>query len=149
MHSICNLLNEQPTAVYANARIHPKYSVDTTVAGILSFGNGVQASFDCSFDVTDRQAYQIVGSEGTIDVLSAYRPDINENGEGQIIITNATGKETVGVAGDQYKLQVEHFANAIIEDKEPSYSNEKMLQNMKVLDAAYQSIKEGKCVELS
>lgn len=148
LHAICNLLNEQPTAVYASALIHPKYKVDTTVAGVLSFGNGVQASFDCSFDLTFRQNYQIVGSEGTIEVLSPYRPDLNENGEGLINVTNATGKETVRVVGDQYKLQVEQFANAIIDNKEPSYSTEKMLHNMKVLDAAYQSIKDGKRVEL-
>ncbi|MDL4839201.1 Gfo/Idh/MocA family protein [Aquibacillus rhizosphaerae] len=150
IHSICNILNDQPTDVYANARIPEKFNVDTTVAGVLSFENDIQASFDCSFDVTPRQTYQVVGSQGTIEVVGPYRPDANESGEGFIRVVKSNGEtEEYSVAGDQYKLQVEHFVDSVIEKKQPSYTNEKMLNHMKVMDAAFHSIETGKSIKLS
>ena len=148
VHSICNILDDQPTHVYANARIHEKCNVDTTVAGVLSFQNGIQTSFDCSFDLTFRQSYQVIGSKGIIEVMAPYRPDVTVNGDGEIRIHLDGETEKIRVSGDQYKLQVEHFAGAIIENKEPSYSSEKMLNNMKVLDAALQSIEQRTPINL-
>lgn len=150
LHSICHVLDDLPTKVYANAKLHPEFQVDTTTAGVLTFANGVQGSFDSSFDVVPRQSYQVVGSKGTIEVVDAFRPDKNENGEGLIRVTKEDGKvEELKVNGDQYKLQVEHFAASVLEGKQPSYSNEKILNNMKVLDACYESIKTGNSVEVN
>ncbi|MRH41954.1 gfo/Idh/MocA family oxidoreductase [Aquibacillus halophilus] len=148
-HSIRYIMDAEPVKVYASAKTDPKYKVDTTVAGVLSFENGVEALFDCSFEATFRNLYEVLGSTGKIEVNSAYRPDTSENGEGVIRVTKDNGEvEEFSVAGDQYKLQVEHFSECVLENKEPSYSNEKITNNMKVIDACFKAIETGNSVRI-
>lgn len=148
-HSIRTILGEEPVKVYASANMDLKYNVDTTVAGVLSFASGVEASFDCSFQGTFRNSYTVVGSKGTIKVMSAYRPDLNELGKAVIRVKKENGSaEEYVVAGDQYKLQVEHVSDAIANNTQPIYSSEKMLNQAKVLDACFASVESGKSVNL-
>ncbi|MCT2537234.1 Gfo/Idh/MocA family oxidoreductase [Aquibacillus koreensis] len=149
IHSLCYILDQQPNHLFASAKIHPEFKVDTTVAGTLSFDNGVQANFDCSFDSTFRQKYQVVGSEGIIEVFGPYRPDVTETGSGLVRVTKSNGEvEEFNIEADQYKLQVEDFADAIIENRQPKYNSEKMINNMKVLDAVFKSIESGNRITL-
>ncbi|WP_407271069.1 Gfo/Idh/MocA family protein [Radiobacillus sp. PE A8.2] len=148
LHSICNILNMKPTNIFASAKVDPRNQVDTNVAGTLSFNNGVQASFDCSFDLTSRNSYQVVGSKGSIEVNGAFRPDQNENEEGRITVQTEDGMEEFFIQADQYKLQVENFASAIFEGKQPSYTNEMMLDHALVVDACLKSIDTRESVSL-
>jgi xylose dehydrogenase (NAD/NADP) len=150
LHSIRNILDSEPIKVFASAKTDSEYGIDTTTAGVLTFENGVQALFDCSFESFRRHTYEIFGSTGKIEVMAAYRPDTaNEKGEGLIRLTKGDGEvEEYRIAGDQYKLQAEHFADSILNSKEPSYTREKMMNNMKILDACYESIVSGVSVEI-
>ncbi len=148
LHSIREILQEEPTQVYAHAKQNTAH-VDTTVAGTLSFASGVEAVFDCSFDQLPVNGYEVVGSTGKIEVQNAYRPDKNSDGAGLLRVTKSDG-ETVEmrVEGDQYKLQVEHFSEAVLEDKALLYTEEKMLNNIRTIDACYKSIATGKAVRM-
>ncbi|SDM22022.1 Gfo/Idh/MocA family protein [Sediminibacillus halophilus] len=148
LHSIREILQEEPIQVYAHAK-HNAAHVDTTVAGTLSFASGVEAVFDCSFDQLPVNRYEVVGSTGKIEVQNAYRPDKNPDGAGLLRITNSDG-ETVEmrIEGDQYKLQVEHFSEAVLQDKPLLYTEEKMLNNIRTIDACYKSITTGEAVRL-
>ncbi|MBM7570269.1 Gfo/Idh/MocA family protein [Aquibacillus albus] len=149
IHVIRNILDEEPVNVYASSKIHPQFNVETNTAGVLTFANGVQATFDSSFEAMSRQTYQVVGSKGKIDVNGAFRPDTLEGGAGIIQLTKENGEvEEFAVEGDQYKLQVEHFAQCVIENKQPSYSKEKIRNQMKVFDASLQSMNNGSNVAL-
>ncbi|WP_226037111.1 Gfo/Idh/MocA family protein [Aquibacillus saliphilus] len=147
LHSIRNILDEEPVKVYASAKKDSKYKVDTNVAGVLTFDSGVEASFDCSFNAIGRNAYEVIGSKGSIEVTSAYRPDVNENGQGVIRLKKDNGEvEEFTIAGDQYKLEVEHFSEAISKQIDPLYTKEKIINNMKVLESCFQSIDSGHSV---
>ena len=149
LHAVRNISGAEPVQLYANARIDPDYQVDTGTAGTLVFKNGLQATFDCSFALTGRNSYEVVGSSGEIEVFSAFRPDVNENGRGQVRLTKADGEtEDYFVDGDQYKEEVEQFAASILNGSPLAYSPNKMLANMKVLDACFRSIREGTSVTL-
>ncbi|RCW74742.1 Gfo/Idh/MocA family protein [Saliterribacillus persicus] len=149
LHTIRNILNEEPVKVYANARIDSTFGVDTTTAGVLSFKDGIQASFNASFDIMARQSYEVIGSAGKIVVSAAYRPDINEDMAGKITVVKENGEETeYNVPGDQYALMIEDFADAILYDRELYYSVEKMQAQMEVVDAVLTSIKSGDPVKL-
>lgn len=50
--------------------------------------------------------------------------------------------------GDIYRLEVEHISQDILDDSEPSYLRENAIQNMRVIQACYESIQTGKKVEL-
>ncbi|MFC4401798.1 Gfo/Idh/MocA family protein [Gracilibacillus xinjiangensis] len=149
LHSIRTIFDDEPSSVFANSTSRADLQVDTTMSGLLSFADGKMALFDSSFDSFQRQNYEVVGSKGIINVTSAYRPDTNENMEGEITVKTVNGKTYVHrIAGDQYKLMVEDFAEAIIEDRPLTYSIENMINQMKVLDAAYQSSKENRPILL-
>lgn len=143
IHAIRNLLGSEPIRVEAFAEQDPETGVDLSAIVHMKLENGVNCVFDSSFDMSFRQEYEIVGTEGRIIVPHAFRPDV-------------VGHETVihidyrteSVAGDQYKLQVDHFSNAIMNDLEPCYSANNTLKNMRVIEACYQSIETNRAVTL-
>lgn len=141
LHSIRNILNAEPVSVYAAQSNRGEFQVDTTMAGVMHFADGKLGIFDSSFDVDGQNIYEIAGSKGRITVPGSYRPDENENMEGNVIV-EVNGERTVHkFPGDQYKLMVEHFAEAVLENKELYYDTEKMTNQMKVLEAVYRSSK--------
>ncbi|MEQ6390203.1 Gfo/Idh/MocA family oxidoreductase [Bacillaceae bacterium S4-13-58] len=142
IHTIRNILNDEPEKVYAEAVIDPKYGVDTSAFGILQMKNtGIRAMFDCSFTMPSRTVYEVIGTKGTITVPRAYRPDQNEH-EGLVIIEVDGEKREEKIITDQYKEEVEHFSQAILNDTEPLYSGEATIKNMQAIDLCYQSINQ-------
>lgn len=141
LHSIRNIFDAEPVSVYAAQSNRGNFQVDTTMVGVMHFADGKLGIFDSSFDADGQNVYEIAGSKGRITVPGAYRPDENENMEGKIIV-QVNGETTVhSFPGDQYKLMVEHFAEAVLENKELYYNTEKITNQMKVLDAVYRSSK--------
>jgi predicted dehydrogenase len=59
------------------------------------------------------------------------------------VVKNYQGEELVEVpAVDQYQLMVEHFGECIVEDKQPRYEPQKTLENMRLIDALYESARQ-------
>ncbi|WP_066172694.1 Gfo/Idh/MocA family protein [Bacillus marinisedimentorum] len=140
LHVIRKFGNGRVLDVTARASFDLKYEVDTSAAGVITFETGVLGVFDCSFELNFRHEYEIAGSKGSIKVPRAFRPDVHD-GEG-IILVEAGGKvREEKVKGDQYRLEVEHFSQTIREKGIPFYSAEETLENMKLIDACYHSIK--------
>ncbi|WP_208587431.1 Gfo/Idh/MocA family protein [Gracilibacillus suaedae] len=148
LHAIRNILEQEPVSVHASAYYHPELKVDTTMAGTMTFGNGIVTSFDSSFDSTAREQYEVVGSKGSITVTSAFRPDTNEGMTGEIHVKTDEGTEVLQEAGDQYTLMAEHFAHAVLNNQPLFYDTSKMRNQMKVLDAVYESSKTGQVISL-
>ncbi|MFC3885475.1 Gfo/Idh/MocA family protein [Bacillus songklensis] len=142
IHAIRNVLGSEPSKIEVYGEIDPLYGVDMSAIAYLKLKNGVNAIFDCSFDMVLRQQYEIVGTEGQIFVPRSFRPDLN-GGEGVIIVQRETEERTEKIPGDIYVLEVEHFSEIILEDGQPFYSAENVIQNMRVIDACYQSIKNN------
>lgn len=138
IHAIRNLLESEPVTVEVFAEHDPQTGIDLSAIGYMKLENGINCVFDCSFDMSFRQEYEIVGTKGKITIPHAYRPDVV--GHDALIII---GDRFETVSGDQYKLQIDHFSKAILEDFQPSYSVENTIQNMRVIDACYESIEKG------
>lgn len=150
VHSSSLLLGEQPKEVYLTGLIDPEFNVDMTACGILQFENA-RAVFDSSFEQPNTNRYEVVGTKGTIKVPHAFRPDRNpDGGKGIVIVEKVDGelREEFFVAS-QYTMQLEHFSEAILENKEPMYTGEKTIQNMKVIEGLYESLRSQKVVTIS
>lgn len=143
LHAIRNVIESEIKSVDVKSQIDSESGVDLSAVGFVTLENGVNAVFDCSIDMTFRQEYEIVGTIGRIKVPRPFRPDIN-GGEGLVIVQKENEERVERLLGDIYTLEVEHFSQAIIEDKEPSYSLENTINNMIALDACYHSIKEDR-----
>lgn len=149
IHAIRHVLQTEPVEVHVYAEMDKQYGVDTSAFGYLKLENGVNAIFDCSFDMFGRNEYEVVGTKGTILVPYAFRPDVN-GGVGHVIVKNSSGiTRDEKIDGDIYRLEVEHFSQSIINDTAPLYSGQSAIKNMKVIDACYQSINLGQAVKVN
>ncbi|MUK87720.1 gfo/Idh/MocA family oxidoreductase [Ornithinibacillus sp. L9] len=148
IHSIRNILRQEPTSVFVDAIKDAEYGVDTDAVGYLTFDGGVRATFDSSFGLYNRTEYEVFGTEGSIRVPRAYRPDKN-GGEGMILVEKAGVTRTETVTGDQYREQVEHISNAILTgDHKLKHDLNNTIHNMRVIDACFKSIDSGKKVTI-
>lgn len=145
IHAIRNILQTEPSKVHVYAEIDSDTNVDTSAFAYMELENGVKALVDCSFDMVGRNEYEIVGTQGSIKVPYAFRPDRN-GGVGHVIVKNENSIREEMLFGDIYCLEVEHFSQAILEDFQPIYSGESAINNMRVINAFYESIKTGKSV---
>lgn len=143
IHAIRHILSTEPLSVQAYGEIDTERGIDLSVFAHMKMANGVNAMFDCSFDMSNRNEYEVIGSKGVIRVPRAYRPDVVNEGEGMIIVEAGGDSRTELIKDDQYKNQIEHFANAIFDGQEPFYPGEQSVRNMKVIDACYESLKSG------
>lgn len=146
IHAIRTILRAEPESVHAYAVIDPNHRVDTDVVAYLTFPNGVRATLDASFNLAMRHEYKVHGTEGSISVPRAFRPD-NHGGDGLIIVEKAGTTRTETIQGDQYRSQVEYLSQAILEgNQELIHSFDNTINNMHVIDACYASIETGKQV---
>ncbi|RLQ91246.1 Gfo/Idh/MocA family oxidoreductase [Planomicrobium sp. Y74] len=143
-----HLTDAEPLEVQAFAEMDKADGVDMTAHGWLRFEGGILALFDCSFDMLPRNEYEVIGTKGSIRVPYAFRPDI-VGGVGSIIVKAGDGQRTEEVDGDSYRLEVEDFSSAILEDRQPWISGDSTIRNMRVLDACYESISTGQSVQLT
>ncbi|MGG3470054.1 Gfo/Idh/MocA family oxidoreductase [Neobacillus pocheonensis] len=147
IHAIRSITGSEPVRVEAFAELDPQTGIDRSAIVYMKLENGVNSVFDCSFDMSFRQEYEIVGTKGRITVPAAYRPDVAGN-VGRIYIQSDQGNRSECVNGDQYKMQINRFSQAILQGNQPSYSAENTLQNMRVIDSCYQSIESRTVVTL-
>ncbi len=86
--------------------------VDTSFAGLMSFGNGLVASFECSFEGAERQRLELVGSSASLSAERAFTPGLDECCYKWGDITGVTGDRHTG-GGDIYLRMVEEFASVV------------------------------------
>ncbi|ASK62191.1 oxidoreductase [Virgibacillus phasianinus] len=146
IHAIRNVLRQEPESVQVQAI--KDNGVDTDAYAYLTFPDGVHATFDSSFNLTDRNEYEVVGTEGRILVPRAFRPDKN-GGDGLIIVEKQGVSRTETVNTDQYRDQVEHISEAILKGENHLHNDfENTLGNMRVIDACVESMETGGLVKL-
>lgn len=143
-----HLLDAEPETVQAIAKRDSKSGVDLSAFVHMNFDSGVQAVVDSSFDMINRQEYEVVGTKGTIRVPFAFRPDVN--GSLGVIEVKAEGylrKEEI--AGDIFRTEIERFSEAVLTDGEPFISAQSTIDNMRVIEACLESMElGGQLVEL-
>jgi D-xylose 1-dehydrogenase (NADP+, D-xylono-1,5-lactone-forming) len=139
LHAIRNMLGSEITSVDVNSQLDLDTGVDFSAIGNVTLENGVRAVFDCSIEMAFRQEYEIVGTKGRIMVPRAFRPDLH-GGEGLIIVQKENEERMERLLGDIYALEVEHFSQSIIDDREPLNTIENTINNMVAIDECYHSI---------
>lgn len=132
INSLRYILDEEPIQMKLLGELN-KEGVDTTAAVVLEFPSNIHASFMCSFDATFKDEYEIIGTKGSIRVPHAYRPDLNA-GNGMVQLFQENEMKQYILHGDQYLLEVEHFADCVITNREPVYTGENTLNNIKVIN---------------
>jgi predicted dehydrogenase len=137
------LMGKEPESVQAMAHYTPE-GVDVHTAGILFFQGGGLATVEASFVSSLQQTYTIAGDEGSIEL--PHDAFIPWEKDATIILrgrSEEVGRVEVIPGVDEYRLMVEHFAEAIINDTSPLLQIDDSINNMHVLDALAESAKAG------
>ena len=133
------LFGEEPTEVIALADMRPEFNVDVALAGVLEFSGRRLAVIDCSFRAYKSGTYTVVGTKGQIQVPDAYTPE--PDAETLVIVTDAAGRREERIAPiNQYTLEAEEFADALLQGRPLRIPPEDGVANMRVIDALYRSV---------
>lgn len=141
------LFNAEPERVLASMEIHPEFGVDVVASGIMEFATGT-ATFTCSTQMSAYQRVNIMGSHGRIEVEIPVNAPANQST--RLWLTEGDNyTEEVIPACDQYTLQADAMADAIINGSDLPVSLDDAVSNMRVIDACVQSHRHGRWETLS
>jgi glucose-fructose oxidoreductase len=132
-------------AISVNSGTSKLRDIDESTGALLRFDGERVAAFVTSFDAADVGAYRIVGTKGQIRVDPAY-----EYAEGlsyEVTLGGKTVKKKVGKR-DQFAAELLHFSDCIQKNKEPEPSGEEGLQDVRIVQALYESAETGKAVAI-
>jgi xylose dehydrogenase (NAD/NADP) len=135
----------EPVEVYGT--INPsKTNVDLTFSGIIRFPRGVISQFHVSMDEEPRYYYRVIGDKGLIEVPWAF---VSFGKTTHIILQKNEKQDTITFKGvDEYRLEFEHFTDAVLEEEPLRYNMEDSLRNTYVIEALLKSAQKGKPVKL-
>jgi glucose-fructose oxidoreductase len=132
-------------AISVNSGVAKLSEVDESTAALLRFDGERVAAFVTSFNAADVGSYRIVGTKGEIRVDPAF-----EYAEGLAYELTANGKTTRRRIGkrDQFAPELLYFSDCILRDREPEPSGEEGLQDVRIIEALYESSETGRAVQL-
>ena len=139
------LLLGEPDAVYARTADTRDCGVDTHVTGLLEYPDGLTAAVSASFDTQDTQRYRVEATNGWLEVDPAFVP---RGDDGVGIEYEIDGRQVTERFDpvDQYRLEVEHFAECVRSGRTPRTDAKEAARNMAVIDALYESARTRESV---
>jgi predicted dehydrogenase len=119
--------------------------IDETTGAVLRFDGERLATFVTSFNAEGVGAYRIVGTKGQLHVNPAY-----EYAEGLAYELTTNGRTTRRRIGkrDQFAAELLYFSECILTGREPEPSGEEGLQDVRIVQALYESAETGKVVQV-
>jgi xylose dehydrogenase (NAD/NADP) len=142
---------EEPVAVMGSLDVDPVSGVDLAAAALIEFSGGRVGLVSSSFKAGGQGTYQIIGSEGTIEVPRAIIPGLGSRvAETLVVLVDADGRrtETSFAPADHYRLMVEAFAEAVLSGRSVPYPPQDAVANLRVLDAIAASARSARRVEV-
>jgi D-xylose 1-dehydrogenase (NADP+, D-xylono-1,5-lactone-forming) len=139
--SISRLMaGREPVAVQARAH-WASTGVDDQLAGLLDFGDGLLAHFDCGINQLDRQRCLLAGTGGTIELPMTFNMGVIETLTHE---EHETGPARVHTypAVNMYRLLAEDFMGAIAGEA-PAFPIEDAVGNMRALQALLASARQN------
>jgi len=135
------LFGAEPQRLLGVADLDPKFGTDRVASGILDFGRGT-TTFTCATQLSPYQRVNVFGTEGRIEIdipvnAPPDRPTKLWHQRGLEIT------EKVFDVCDQYTLQGDAFAQAILEDKPVPTPLTDAVGNMRVVEGILASAKAG------
>ncbi|HET7272354.1 MAG TPA: Gfo/Idh/MocA family oxidoreductase [Rubrobacter sp.] len=130
---------DEPTRASAFARFDGD-GADRELAGVLKFDEGFGV-VSCSISSARRERMEIVGTEGRIVLDAPFRAD-KAGGRMEITHSGETSTETFAEA-DPYMAELEEFAAAVREEREPAVGPREILGNARAINALLDSARTG------
>lgn len=124
-----------PQSVAARVHVTGPTSVDMATNAVLDYGDGCFGVLDSSFYLPSRQGAEIIGEQGMLTIPVPFTPG---NHDMTVFVTKNGQMTEQHFSGlDQYKLEVEHFAQCIRSQQDPVLSLGESLENLATIEAIY------------
>lgn len=135
------LFGTEPRRVLGLLERDPAFGTDRMASGVLEFARGT-ATFTCSTQLSAYQRVNIFGTEGRIEIEIPFNapPDRACRLWQQ---RGATITEHIVEACDQYTIQGDLFARAILDDTPVPTPLEDAVENMRVVEAVVASARQN------
>jgi predicted dehydrogenase len=142
------LLEQEPQAATVHAFFSKDHDdVDMMASGLLEFDKGVALTFDCGMWATFRNEMEIVGTEGRIEVPSAFITHQSEQ-DNFYVYTKDGCREVEVPRLNQYALQADAVGRSIGDGPPLPYPPSDAILNMKVIDACLTSATARRRIEI-
>jgi predicted dehydrogenase len=135
------LFDAEPQRILGIMENDPAFGTDRLASGILEFQRGT-STFTCSTQLAPYQRVNIFGTEGRIEIEMPF----NAPPDQPCKIRHQVGQEIKEIAvapADQYTIQGDLFACAVLEDGPVPTPLEDALANMRVIEAIKLSARRG------
>jgi D-xylose 1-dehydrogenase (NADP+, D-xylono-1,5-lactone-forming) len=137
------LLGSEPAAVSAMAE-YGESGVDINFVGILRFAGGALAVIESSFTAALQQTFSVIGEAGAIELPhDAFIPWEKDAAFSMRSADEEQGQTVTLPGADEYRLMIEHFADAVQGSAKLAYSPEESVNQMRVLDALARAARFG------
>lgn len=142
------LTGEEPVEATGMA-YHPKddsrfREVPESVAFTLRFPSGAIANGDCSFGIAECRRYHVQGSEGILTLEDAF----GYRGQKLFVTSKDRKSELKLTPVNHFAVEMDHFSECILADKDPDTTGEEGLADLRVITAIEESIQSGRAVKL-
>jgi predicted dehydrogenase len=124
------------------------YKVEDLCLAVVKFASKAVGIIDASFAIAHRQnPIEIYGVKGALLAQRTAGPFADP----ELVLLDDRGAKAVAVGAnkDQYQGEFEHFADAILNDKQPEVDGRAGLRNLKQVLAVYRSMKERRRVRVA
>jgi predicted dehydrogenase len=119
--------------------------VEEMAGAILRFPGERLATFICSFGAADSDEYQILGTKGSLCLRNAYEYAMPI----ELVVTiNGKTQTRVFKKRDQFAPELLYFSDCVLRNKEPEPSGVEGLNDVRVIQAIFDSAKSRSVVKL-
>jgi glucose-fructose oxidoreductase len=148
INAVRHLFAAEPIEVFAysvNAAGARIPEIDESTSAVLRFDGDRVATFVTSFNAADTGFYVVAGTKGSLCLDPAY-----EYAEGLAYELTVGGRTTTkqGKKSDQFAPELVHFSDCVLRDREPEPSGREGMQDVRIVEALYESARRNEPVEI-
>ncbi len=146
------LFGSEPARAIALVDRDPVFGTDRLTSALLAFPEGRQLAFTCSTQLSLTQKVTVLGTRGRLEVPVPFNAPADEPtmlvfDDGRDLAGG--GREDIPIPPvDQYREQVDAFAEAILFGKPLETELDDAIANMKAIDALFRSAASGRWEEV-
>ncbi|MFZ5368687.1 MAG: Gfo/Idh/MocA family protein [Spirochaetota bacterium] len=136
------VMDAEPERVFCMIQRDPEFKTDILVSGILDFGGGRRSTFTVGTQLFSMQRFDAYGTGGSLSIEVPF--NMYGDVSGHIQVATDVGRRLVETEiVDQYLLEFDSFARALLEKQDVPTPIADAVNNMAVLDALKTSAETG------
>lgn len=120
--------------------------VEEGVSATLRFAGDREAAFQVSFGAADRSHYEVIGTEGVIEVEHAYS---YTSSMAVTLVKDGKRRRRSFRKTDQIAAEVQHFLTCVRDGVDPEPSGLEGLADVRIINAIHEAARTGQAVELA